>query len=71
MSEKNQKILEWIFPGSFEARHKSFSDTRAADSGVWFMNRPKVKQWMESDTAELLICIGNRKQLPLLIELTT
>jgi hypothetical protein len=60
MSEKHLKILEWIYPGSVETRHQSISDARTADSGVWFMNDPKVMQWLGSDKAELLFCIGNR-----------
>jgi hypothetical protein len=64
MSEKDLKILEWIFPGSFETRHRSISDARAADSGQWFVNHEYVKQWMQSDKAELLFCLGDRKRCP-------
>jgi hypothetical protein len=64
MSDKHIKILEWIFPGSVETRHHSIADTRAADSGIWFINHEKVKQWLGNDKAELLVCIGNRNIFP-------
>jgi hypothetical protein len=69
MSEKHLQILEWIFAGLFGTRRKSISDARVADSGIWFVNHERVKQWMESDMALLLFCIGNRKHF--LLSLTS
>jgi hypothetical protein len=60
-NEKHLNILEWIFPGSFETRHKDISERRAPGSGRWFMNHEKAMQWIECDKSEVLFCVGNRK----------
>src|SRR5262245_3176272 len=58
--EKREKILEWLSPGSFTAKHEQLRKARVKDTGQWFLDSDQFRHWVNSAAPQTLLCPGNR-----------
>ena len=56
--KRNTDILEWIWTGDFEARHRTFKKKRVLHSGQWFLESDEYNKWIRSNGSSVLICPG-------------
>lgn len=53
---KRQEILNWLAPGSFEARHSSIGDAHAKHTGTWLLK--ELELWFGGGGERVVFCIG-------------
>jgi hypothetical protein len=56
--KRNADILEWIWSGDFEPRHRTFKKKRVLHSGQWFLESDEYHKWIRSNESSVLICPG-------------
>jgi len=62
-SERRHKILEWLSPATFNAKHDELRKTRIINSGQWFVESEPFKQWMLGSGRPNLVAEGIRAVL--------
>ncbi|KAJ7270989.1 ankyrin repeat-containing domain protein [Mycena rebaudengoi] len=60
-SAERDKIIEWLSPLNFFARHDDIFRTRQEGTGRWFLEDSRFKNWLLS-TGESVWCLGIRQQ---------
>jgi len=58
--QRRQRILEWLVDGDFSTRHNELHDTRAENSGQWFVKSKEFRNWVDGTGPNCLICLGIR-----------
>ena len=53
-----QDLLDWIFPGDFEEKHRAVRSKRAPGSALWFLNRAEFQDWISGVAPNILHCPG-------------
>ena len=62
LDEDDQKIVSWLSPTTFWARHQDIMSYRTEDTGKWFLETREFNQWVNG-TDKTLWCPGIRKSL--------
>lgn len=55
-------MLKWLSPVDFEEAHRYHYSKRFGDTGRWFLNERRFKDWMLGTGSGLLWCYGIRMQ---------
>lgn len=58
--QRRQKVLEWLADDDFSIRHNELQNTRAENSGQWFVESKEFRNWVEGTGPNCLICLGIR-----------
>jgi hypothetical protein len=60
--DRQQKVLDWLFPGRIDLQHTALSAKRAENTGEWFLTSPEFIDWVDEKDCNLLYCPGIRTQ---------
>jgi hypothetical protein len=52
------KILEWLSPGTRSATHKEKLKERVKNTGEWFLESPKFRDWINGKGPNILFYSG-------------
>jgi hypothetical protein len=58
--EKRAKILQWLSADDHTTRHEDLRNTRAENSGRWFLESDEFIKWSDGTGSNCLICSGIR-----------
>ena len=61
--EKRKKILEWLSPVNFSARHEELRQGRVSGSGKWFLESKEFTSWVDAHQNSSLLLSGIRLAL--------
>ena len=59
-TEPQQKVIDWMSPLDFREKQEEVLADREPDTGRWFFQSPKFKDWVDGRT-KVLWCHGIRK----------
>ncbi|KAL2193805.1 hypothetical protein P885DRAFT_71817 [Corynascus similis CBS 632.67] len=59
LDNETEKIIRWISPVSYRARHLDVFDSAKPGTGTWFLHHPIFRSWVDGETATLW-CPGIR-----------
>lgn len=60
LSEKKNKILNWLYSEEFDERQQELRKSRAENSGKWFLKTDEFINWLEGKETNCLFAVGIR-----------
>ncbi|KAL2145737.1 hypothetical protein VTI28DRAFT_6432 [Corynascus sepedonium] len=63
LDNKTEKIIRWISPVSYRARHLDVFDSAKPGTGAWFLHHPIFRSWVDGETATLWCPAGAGKTI--------
>jgi len=57
VNEKEKAILQWLWTGDFEEKHRALKKSRVLYSGQWFLESDEYNEWVGNGSS-MLICPG-------------
>ena len=60
LGSTRQRILDWLWPGSFTERLDALREQRIPNTGKWFLETPKFQDWVSEAGGNSLFCFGIR-----------
>ncbi|KAI5852526.1 ankyrin repeat-containing domain protein [Morchella snyderi] len=55
LEEERDKILEWLYEGAFDTKHREISNRRQKNTAQWILVSPEVTDWMNNPSDSRLL----------------
>jgi hypothetical protein len=55
LEEERDRILEWLYAGAFDTKHREISNRRQKNTAQWIIVSPEVTSWMNNPSGSRLL----------------